>query len=362
MCAWLCARRLPNASSPCRDAHSVAMSSRDLLRVVALSCKSLELQKKVHYARALEKGAAAIAAAQELAQEDCLVVTHLQLKHISSLQGYVKTPGVSPEAASAAKEQAGQMLLAAMATLERRKATGTLLAGMCRSWPEEEWYGLLLQRRRVWNGNSLRSPEELADLVQFVGYDAYLDVAASVVFSFDSEPSPDHALWRFAVRAIDLFEQPRPKIWVSSSQTLASESVLTCTMQKFSETCSSCLKKNGPHALPGPVAETFARWQRFARSGVLQERHVFADFARIYTHTSAASAATQARLAAATLRCCSLRSCGARELHPSHYKQCGACKTVAYCCREHQLEDWPAHKAACKAARKAAVEEAGGAA
>ena len=30
---------------------------------------------------------------------------------------------------------------------------------------------------------------------------------------------------------------------------------------------------------------------------------------------------------------------------------CAACKTVAYCCKEHQVEDWPAHKAACKAAR-----------
>jgi hypothetical protein len=51
------------------------MSSRDLSRVVALSCKAFELQDKEHYARSVEKFAAAIAAAQELAQEDCLVVT-----------------------------------------------------------------------------------------------------------------------------------------------------------------------------------------------------------------------------------------------------------------------------------------------
>jgi hypothetical protein len=45
-----------------------------------------------------------------------------------------------------------------------------------------------------------------------------------------------------------------------------------------------------------------------------------------------------------------------------HFKACGACHTPAYCCKEHQTEDWPAHKAACKAAQaacKAAAELAG---
>lgn len=33
-------------------------------------------------------------------------------------------------------------------------------------------------------------------------------------------------------------------------------------------------------------------------------------------------------------------------------KRCGGCNAVFYCCKEHQLADWSAHKAACKAARK----------
>ena len=133
-------------------------------------------------------------------------------------------------------------------------------------------------------------------------------------------------------------------------------------MKTFSEACISYKENHGPDGLPQPLEELFALWQRFARSGVLQDRGIDAGAARVFSVASATNAAREARLAAATLRCCSLRSCGARELHPGHYKQCGACKTVAYCCREHQLEDWPAHKAACKAARKAAAEEAGGAA
>ena len=53
------------------------------------------------------------------------------------------------------------------------------------------------------------------------------------------------------------------------------------------------------------------------------------------------------------LRACALASCAAREAHEAQFKKCAACLTVSYCCREHQLTDWPAHKAACKAARKA---------
>jgi hypothetical protein len=108
--------------------------------------------------------------------------------------------------------------------------------------------------------------------------------------------------------------------------------------------------------------ELLTRWQRVERSGVLQQRGIGADGARLFNETAAAQAAVNARVAAATVRCCSLQSCGARELHQGHYKQCGACRGAAYCCREHQLEDWPAHKAACKAARKAAAAEGGGAA
>jgi hypothetical protein len=40
-----------------------------------------------------------------------------------------------------------------------------------------------------------------------------------------------------------------------------------------------------------------------------------------------------------------------------HFKRCSACKTIVYCCKEHQLEHWPAHKRECKAARKAAAPE-----
>ena len=123
------------------------MSSRDLSRVLELTQKVAEMHRKEHHARGMEKCAAAIAAAQELAQEDCLVVVHLQILHISALTEHGHTPGLSAEDYSKVTAQSLEVVLAAIEALERRMAAGTLEAGTCRSWPEEEWYGEYLQRR-----------------------------------------------------------------------------------------------------------------------------------------------------------------------------------------------------------------------
>ena len=56
----------------------------------------------------------------------------------------------------------------------------------------------------------------------------------------------------------------------------------------------------------------------------------------------------------AAMRACALPGCSAREQHVKHFKVCAACKAVVYCSREHQVRDWPSHKAACKAARNKA--------
>ncbi len=75
--------------------------------------------------------------------------------------------------------------------------------------------------------------------------------------------------------------------------------------------------------------------------------------ARITEEVSAAGASAAA---APERRACALPSCGAREAHVSHFKLCSACKTVVYCSKAHQAEDWKRHrKEECKAARAAAA-------
>lgn len=50
---------------------------------------------------------------------------------------------------------------------------------------------------------------------------------------------------------------------------------------------------------------------------------------------------------------CNLPTCGHTNDTKTKLKKCSACKTVYYCGDDHQRQDWPAHKSACKAFREA---------
>jgi hypothetical protein len=110
------------------------------------------------------------------------------------------------------------------------------------------------------------------------------------------------------------------------------------------------------HDAPGitRLVDSFARLER---SGVLQRRDIDVGCS---VNNGVGEDAARAAAAASTapgLRVCAFASCGACEQHPNHFKSCAACRIPTYCCKEHQTEDWPSHKKACKAARKAAAEE-----
>jgi hypothetical protein len=91
-------------------------------------------------------------------------------------------------------------------------------------------------------------------------------------------------------------------------------------------------------------------WRRLQRSGELTRRLS----GMLSAVTEAVSKPDPLPLSAATPRC-ALPACNAPELRACAFNKCSACKTVVYCCKEHQVDDWPRHKAACKAARAAAA-------
>jgi len=88
-------------------------------------------------------------------------------------------------------------------------------------------------------------------------------------------------------------------------------------------------------------------------SGKSADQHALSD-QEVGEQRTKQAAARAAASAPELLRSCALASCGAKEAHKAHFSRCGACKTVVYCSKDCQLADWPAHKKACKAARKAA--------
>ena len=100
-------------------------------------------------------------------------------------------------------------------------------------------------------------------------------------------------------------------------------------------------------------------WQRLQRSGVLEARRIKDEDVKATAPVRALQVAMKKSVNAPDLRRCALPGCAAKEAHPTHFKSCAACRAVVYCCREHQVAGWPAHKKACQAARKAAEEDDG---
>jgi hypothetical protein len=49
-----------------------------------------------------------------------------------------------------------------------------------------------------------------------------------------------------------------------------------------------------------------------------------------------------------SLRKCGHVECTKMERQPREFAACSKCRWVAYCCKDHQIADWPLHKKICK--------------
>jgi hypothetical protein len=150
--------------------------------------------------------------------------------------------------------------------------------------------------------------------------------------------------------AADLMSQPR----IHEDVVLGNEGVVVCDLRMLLSHAERLLLLDQQGM--ASVIEAFGRLER---SGVIQQRDMESMNEFVNVSIDAGVSATAAAAAAPGLRSCGLASCGAREAHLQHFKSCAACRIPVYCCKEHQTEDWPSHKAACKAARKATAERAG---
>jgi hypothetical protein len=102
----------------------------DVSHVVALTNKAVTLQTRGHWARAQPRNTRRLSLLhnQALQQPDCVLVAHLQASHADALLGHAQTAGV-PEARRVELMRSAflELMPPAMASLERRKAAGTLL-------------------------------------------------------------------------------------------------------------------------------------------------------------------------------------------------------------------------------------------
>jgi hypothetical protein len=343
------------------------MAAVDVSRVVALTNKAATLECRGHCARTAETYAEAVAAAQALHQPDCLVVANLHAAHASALLGHPDTAGV-PEARRVELRRSAflELLPAAMATLERRMAAGTLLPGACRPY-EVAWCAAKTAHAQALAA-SLELPNavcavptaaELSAWSATVGYDVYMLTARTALelcalathfYSARTLGLPEAtalACSAFVASAFDTIQ-----LHTGEAGTLEVSLVRNAQIFIDEERHFCAASSNDWHA------RILDAWRRLQSSGVLQRRGILQGLSVVKAfkaHTTASAAATAT---ARGLRVCALRTCGAQEVHASQFKRCAACLSVVYCCKEHQVQDWPAHKAACRAARKAAEQSA----
>jgi len=246
---------------------------------------------------------------------------------------------------------------AAVAALERRRAAGTLLEGKCTA-AEEAWYVTQMREAKI-------SAVGTAAWASLFGYSIYLFNSMSVLcmlmnarsYAGECSATQFETFAQHVVHAAELMQQPR------SHGTLYMGAEL-----EFVDVFSSVMDNDlGARGLDARLVQLLTgAWQKLQQSGVLETRGILEEIRRdeqINTSRSEQRAATiRTAMAAPGLRTCALAGCGAKEAHPQHFKRCSACQAVVYCSKEHQLEAWPAHKAACKAARKAKAAASDGSA
>ena len=336
------------------------MSSDALERVHALQAKADELCTKGHLLRAAENFGRAAEAADALG-DDCIIAANQRLRQGLMHSLYVMTaPEGTAEAHTLAAHRAECVALysAAVAALERRRAAGTLRPGRITA-SEVAWRVAVMRRRNSVHFDAAEAPR-LADGV--LGYEQFLHAAAYVLGvlaqpqqygAAECSPAQRLAFARCVVHAAQMLVRPHGR----GSAGLGPDA-------KFMEQLYATVAMGASNGMDESLlimllgALELVERSRVAHSQDIAERLGVA----VSESSLSAFEAMRESMTAPGLRGCALGGCGAREAHPGHFKNCGACLTVVYCGKAHQVEGWPSHKKACKAARKAAAAAAAAAA
>jgi hypothetical protein len=330
------------------------MAGVDVSGVIALTNAAVDAAVSNRAARSAELFGRAVVAAQALQQPDCAILAFLQAQQALRIVIHADMPGVPPaEAANLRRTAFFELLPTAFATVQRRIAAGTLSPGACRAH-EEAWFGTFMHRFGGPSGEPALHAEPT--FAQLVGYALRAEVSrlllerlnttAQLPFAARMQAGAARADCLFMARTFDLMAERRllPYMWIASEMELI-------RMFADVEPPADRLVFPDAHARE-EMMRAFRRLEMCTRMQQPRTRALLIACAEdAYANNRAADAVARSP----AMRACALGGCGARETHVSQFKLCGACKTVCYCSKAHQAEDWAHHKAACKAARNAAA-------
>ena len=312
------------------------------------------------YARAVELAAEAATHAEALFADNSLVVANLHMLGSENLNCLSCRASSGAEWEAYAR-QSWALLLFTIAILLRRLESNTLLPGTIR---QEELDYAVHERAacaKAKNENEPVSPAVLRILVSTMGYSTLVN---AMFRSLDLLPLPwwpvaqTRIVESFVLQGLDVI----PRTAGIPAGLLAVEYGLVAVIEH---------KDMSPRRYnPIFFASVLRKWRSEAVSCVLRSRGVLQTGIAATEQSSAEFKARQrADIAKHGLRDCALPSCSKTENTVKEFSGCSGCRTVVYCCLEHQALDWRAHKKACReeeaarlAEEKAEKEVGGGAA
>ena len=101
---------------------------------------------------------------------------------------------------------------------------------------------------------------------------------------------------------------------------------------------------------PSFCAAVLRKWRSDALSSLLRARGTLQTGTAIHEQINAVLYARQCEdIAKHGLRDCALPSCSKTERTDKEFDRCSGCRSVVYCCAEHQGLHWTKHKKACRA-------------
>lgn len=198
------------------------MAAPEDFAVLALVKKAMSLEVAGHFARRSEYVRRALSAAEARGVQDCLVVATLQYSVASEIYDDAHHMHKADPTIRLPVEPILSLTMAAAATMQRRRAAGTLLAGCCRT--DEVLYAkhvsaysaMLCDQQAIGTDSTTRvAHDRCASLASNFGYMTFLQVAslACVIVSTTSTTLEERhkclCIITLIADAIELMMQPR---------------------------------------------------------------------------------------------------------------------------------------------------------
>ena len=341
-----------------------------LAALYSLTDKVVSTGALCRHARNVELSARAALKAEALFTDDSLVVARLRMIESKSLVNLAIA--ASPADREALIRRSWSALLSVIALLQRRLAANTLLPGTVRK-EETDYYAHALAALLAVQNEPVPPPSGLQTLASTIGYVVLLDALdKSLHFMPESFqmfwPAAQRKVVEMFVRAVVLLGPLlTTDIFIQVFQALdfipRTAGFRGCMFSEEANLVALIEKDVSPQNFePVFCAAVLHKWRSDAVSSVLRARGALqTGIANADQYTANFNARQRDDIAKHGLRDCALFSCAKTEKTVKEFAHCSGCRSVVYCCAEHQGLDWRAHKKACrvKEATRLAAEEGG---